>query len=98
MLYNLTPRPACYPFEIIYFIYSDSSTATKCGVKLNLLFTVQGGSESLLDTHVSFIVTNLRDSVYIQIFTHEGGTSRRRVSSYKREYLNIHEYSRVFEQ
>ena len=33
---------------------------------------------------------NLR--VYIQILALVGGTSRRRVSSYKREYLYIHEY------
>ena len=30
--------------------------------------------------------------VYIQIFTLKGGTSQRRVSRYKSEYLYIHEY------
>ena len=31
-------------------------------------------------------------SVYIQVFPLVGGTSRRRVSPYKREYLYVHEY------
>ena len=41
------------------------------------------------------LLYNLR--VYIQIFPLVGGTSRRRVSPYKREYLYIHdEYLNIF--
>ena len=67
-------------FYWLYIYFNISELESFIGLVIHCFFNI----------YLLALLYNLR--VYIQIFDLVGGTSRRRVSPYKSEYLYTHEY------